>query len=214
MTDKGVGLRRDQSGTRDSAVILHPSRDQARAAWEEYLRGGLESLVMPWQIRTMGLLPADPRCKVRRAPFRGVGRPLVRLFGLPPVRPSSMNPTLCDWCESTVKRHEVGAEVELTLLFADVRGSTTLAEQVGPSEFQRLIDRFYRASTEILIETDALVDKLVGDEIIALYVPGIAGPDHPRRALDAAYRLLAATGHEAESEPWLPIGAGIHSGTA
>lgn len=188
-------------------------RELARGAWEAYLLGGLEMTVAPWRIRAMGLLPSDPRCKMCRAPFRGPGRPLVRFLGYPPATPSTMNPALCDHCEITARKHEVGVELELTLLFADVRGSTQLAERIGPSEFRALIDRFYRASTEVLVRTDGLVDKLVGDEVIALYVPGLAGERHAQRALDAARELLAVTGHSGDEEPWLSIGAGIHTGT-
>jgi adenylate cyclase len=125
-----------------------------------------------------------------------------------------MNPTLCNQCEELVTSHEIGAEVELSLLFADVRGSTALAERVGATEFQRVIDRFYRAATDVFIRSDALVDKLVGDEVIALYVPGIAGGDHPRRAIEAAQELLSVTGHGSGATPWLPIGAGVHTGVA
>ncbi len=74
-----------------------------------------------------------------------------------------------------VKKHQVGTEVQLTLLFADVRGSTNLAEEIGASAFHHLINRFYQTSTSVLVETDALIDKLIGDEVVGLYVPVIAG---------------------------------------
>ena len=189
-------------------------RELAREAWLGYLTGNHEWLNSNWRIRFMKRLPSDPRCKVCGAPFQGVGRPLLPALGMPFTKRSAMNPTLCNQCEVLVTTHEVGAEVELTLLFADVRGSTELAERVGPTEFQRQIDRFYRAATDALVRSAALVDKLVGDEVIALYVPGVAGEQHQRRAIDAALELLRVTGHGSVEGPWLPIGAGVHTGVA
>lgn len=123
------------------------------------------------------------------------------------------NPRFCNACDLWAKGHPGGAEIELTLLFADVRGSTRLAEDVGPSEFARLMQRFYRASTEVFIDSDAYVDKPVGDEVIALYFP-LWGADHAAKALQAAQNLLTATGHADTNGPWVPVGAGVHTGTA
>jgi adenylate cyclase len=100
------------------------------------------------------------------------------------------------------------------MLFADVRGSTALAEQMSPLEFSRLINRFYAVATDILVKTDAMVDRLVGDEVIGLYIPGMAGKEHPRKAIEAARRLLQLTGHSDLKGPWLPVGIGIHTGIA
>jgi adenylate cyclase len=100
------------------------------------------------------------------------------------------------------------------MLFADVRGSTSLAEGVRASEFSQLINRFYETSTSILIRTDALIDKLAGDEVAAFYVPGIAGPRYAHRAVEAAQQMLRATGHTDPDGPWIPVGVGIHTGTA
>jgi adenylate cyclase len=102
----------------------------------------------------------------------------------------------------------------MAMLFADIRGSTSLAEEMRPSEFSQLINRFYEASTRILIRTDALIDKLAGDEVAAFYVPGIAGPRYARRAVEAAQQLLRATGHAETKGPWIPVGVGVHTGTA
>lgn len=87
-----------------------------------------------------------------------------------------------------------GAEIECTLLFADVRGSTGLAERLPPRDFNRLMGRFYDAGAKVLIEHDAWVDKFVGDEIIGIFVPALATDAHARRGVDAALALLRATG--------------------
>jgi adenylate cyclase len=100
------------------------------------------------------------------------------------------------------------------MLFADVRGSTTLAEKMSPTVFSRLINRFYVVATDVLVRTDALVDRLIGDEVIGLFIPGFAGPEHARRAIEAAKALLDATGHRSPEGPWLPVRVGIHTGRA
>jgi adenylate cyclase len=108
-------------------------------------------------------------------------------------RASTKNPNYCDVCETFVRTHPGGAEVEISMLFADVRGSTTLAEQMRPTEFSRLMNRFFDCANRVVIDSDGLVDKLVGDEVVALYVPAV-GPDHARKAVDAAGRPTARDG--------------------
>ena len=111
-------------------------------------------------------------------------------------------------------RYPGGTELELSMLFVDVRGSTRMAERMTPAGFSELMNRFYRTATEVLIGTDAVIDKLVGDEVIGLYLPIFTGPNHARPAVLAARELLRATGHGDEEEPWLPIGIGVHTGVA
>jgi adenylate cyclase len=100
------------------------------------------------------------------------------------------------------------------MFFADVRGSTTLAEQLGAHEFSRLMNRFYVTATDALVRTDAFVDRLIGDEAIGLYVPAMAGTQHPRRAIEAAQNLLRLTGHANAQGAWLRVGIGVHTGSA
>jgi len=156
-----------------------------------------------------GFLPSDPRCKLCGSPFKGWGGFIMHLMGRDQSR---YNPRFCEKCQ--VFEHPGGAEVVLTMLFADVRGSTTLAEQMSARDFSRLINRFYTVATHVLIQTDALVDRLMGDEAIGLYIPGFAGPDHPSKAIEAAQELLRLTGHHDSKGPWLPVGIGIHTGSA
>jgi adenylate cyclase len=125
---------------------------------------------------------------------------------------SRYNPRFCQKCE--VFEHPGGAEIVLSMLFADVRGSTTLAEQMGAREFSNLMNRFYKVASHILIQSDAMVDRLLGDEVIGLYIPGFSGPDHPQRAIQAARELLRVTGHQDPGGPWLPVGVGVHTGSA
>ena len=183
--------------------------------WHSYLTGEQDDLGLRVRIarNVFKRLPTDPRCKVCNAPFSGVGGKAVTLLGFG-NKLSRFNPNLCDRCEKIVRKHQVGLEVQMTLLFADVRGSTKMAEQMKASEYHSIINRFYQVATEVLVHTDALVDKLVGDEVIGLYVPGIAGPNYAQKAVMAARELLKVTGHDNPNGPWLSIGAGVHTGIA
>jgi len=156
-----------------------------------------------------GLLPSNPRCKLCASPFKGWGGFIMHLLGRDQ---SKYNPRFCQSCE--IYEQPGGAEVILTMLFADVRGSTKLAEQMSALEFSRLINRFYTVATHVLVQTDALVDRLIGDEAIGLYIPGFAGPEHSRRAIEAAQDLLQLTGHRDSQGPWLQVGIGVHTGRA
>jgi adenylate cyclase len=100
------------------------------------------------------------------------------------------------------------------VLFADVRGSTMLGEKMGPTAYAELLNRFYRAATEVLIRHDAIIDKLIGDEVMALFIPGICGPEYHRRAVEAALGLLKAVGYRRSGEPWLALGAAVNAGVA
>jgi adenylate cyclase len=100
------------------------------------------------------------------------------------------------------------------MLFADVRGSSKIARQMPVAEFTRLMSRFYEVSKDVLFEADAIVEKFVGDEVVALFLPFMTGPDHADVALQAAQDLLRATGHGDPQGPWAPLGAAVNTGTA
>jgi adenylate cyclase len=181
-----------------------------RTPEEEWYRMLTEGEPVPRRLYHLhGLLPSDPRCKLCGSPFKGWGGFIMHLMGRDQSR---YNPRFCEKCK--VFEHPGGAEVVLTMLFADVRGSTTLAEKMSTREFSKLMNRFYTVATHVLIQTDALVDRLIGDEVVGLYIPGFAGPTHPRKAIEAAQELLRLTGHRDSKGPWLPVGIGVHTGVA
>jgi adenylate cyclase len=158
--------------------------------------------------RIMGVLPSPPRCKLCNAPFRGPGGVLMRAIGR---GPSPLNRRLCRFCLHAVHKHPGGAEVDISVLFADVRGSTAIAERMLPEEFSRLMARFYGAAAGAIDEQDGIVDKFLGDGAVALFIPGFAGSDHAADAIETARALLAQTGNDGP-EPWIPVGAGVHTG--
>jgi len=179
--------------------------------WRTYLTTG-EFKKEARQRRFLRMLPGEPRCKNCYAPFQGVGSSVAKF--LYSKHPSNMNPQMCNACDVFARTYQGGAEIELSLLFADVRGSTTLAEQMSPREFGQLINRFYNVASHILVHSDALIDKIIGDQAAGMYVPGVAGEDHAQRAIDAAQELLKQTGHGDPDGPWIPLGIGVHTGIA
>lgn len=178
--------------------------------WERFLSAGGDS----WQAvgrRLFKRIPADPRCRMCAAPFRGPGGGLMKLIG---KRQSDANPNWCTSCSNTISRYHGGAEVDGAMLFADIRGSTSLAEGMSPSEFHDLLDRFLSTATAVVFRHDGAVDKFVGDELVAYFFPLLAGERYTARAVDAGTDLLRATGHDDPAGPWVPVGVGVHSGRA
>jgi adenylate cyclase len=149
--------------------------------WEKMLTGNFPRLQRMRQI--WGVLPSPPRCKLCNAPFRGPGGVLMRALA---YGPSTLNRRLCKWCIRAMHKHPGGAEVEISVLFADVRGSTSLAERMPPDEFSRLMARFYGAAAGVIDAWDGIVDKFVGDGAVALFIPGFAGSEHATNAIAAA----------------------------
>jgi adenylate cyclase len=143
------------------------------------------------------------------APFAGIGSPFMRLLGRGRW---SKNPKYCGDCFDVLSRMHGGAEIEASLLFADVRGSTTLAEGMSPTEFRTRLDRFYDVASHIVVDQDGIVDKFVGDEVMALFIPALAQDQHAARAVDAGIAILNAM--RAEGDAALPLGAGVHTGVA
>ena len=129
-------------------------------------------------------------------------------------RPAENNPNLCSNCFTFVTSNHGGAEIEISLLFADIRGSTSLAETMPPGEYRKLLDRFYNVAADAVFGNDGFLDKFVGDEVVATFVPLLTGEQHASRALDAARALMKATGHGNGNRPWVPLGAGVHTGLA
>ena len=100
------------------------------------------------------------------------------------------------------------------MLFADIRGSTALAEGMSTQEFHALLNRFYATASRVVFEHDGFVDKFVGDELVAFFLPLLSRERHVAGAVAAAVALLRATGHADPTGPWVPLGAGVHTGPA
>jgi adenylate cyclase len=168
--------------------------------WQSLLVDGYEPLKKVQ--RVFRRLPHDPRCKLCQNPFAGVGGKVVGWMGR---KPSRKNPNLCQYCFDHLP--EGGIEIDIGVVFADVRGSTAIGERSTATEFAERLNRFYATATRVLIHHDALVDKLIGDEVMALFICGLAGGDYRRKAELAALEL-------AESVDDLPVGVAVNAGVA
>jgi adenylate cyclase len=169
--------------------------------------------------RILRALPSSPRCGMCGAPFSGVGSRLVRPLGF---RPSRKNPALCATCVELAPPG--GITTEVGVMFADLRGFTTRSESLTPQQASVLLRRLYAVAEDVLFP-EALIDKLIGDEVMALYLPifvtksSWSPTDADRRAvanimLDHARRLLAGLGYGSVDGPALDLGIGIDYGEA
>jgi adenylate cyclase len=158
-------------------------------------------------------IPSSPRCKLCNAPFGGPGGAVMKHFGFGRF---PGNPAICQNCISQYRKMGVtGAEIPVTLLFADIRGSTGIGERLSPTGFHDFLVHFYRLGSAAILDNGGIIDKLVGDEVIGLFFGGISGPRHAAAGIAAATELVARAGR-ADATPMgsIPIGAGIHTGIA
>lgn len=178
--------------------------------WRQILAGEHRAVLS--MRRAFRRIPAAPRCKLCHAPFAGPGGFVLR----PWFGPWERNAQLCKSCMRQLLKTGIGgAEVEISLLFADIRGSTSLGERLRPAEFSAVMSAFYRLGAHSITEADGIVDKFVGDEVIGLFIPGYAGRDHAGRAIAAGTALIAAAGRaDATVNGPIPVGVGIHTGIA
>jgi adenylate cyclase len=105
-----------------------------------------------------------------------------------------------------MEKHPGGAEVGLTVLFADVRGSTAIAEQRSAEEFRAILEAFYAQVTHAVSSELGIIDKFLGDGVMALFLPSFAAEMDAAHGVAAGRRILAG----AE----LPVGVGVNTGPA
>jgi adenylate cyclase len=173
--------------------------DERRGEWERLLTGPLDTL----ETRLWKRLPSDPRCLVCNSPYGRPFGPLMRLIG---YGRSARYPQMCRPCFRHLEKSPGGAEVTLTVLFTDVRGSTAIAETTSPGAFRLLLEAFYAQVTEAVGAEKGIIDKFLGDGVMALFVPSFAG------GMDAAHGVAAARRILAGAE--LPVGVGVNTGSA
>jgi adenylate cyclase len=157
--------------------------------------------------RAFAIAPGSPRCKFCNAPFTGFSAGAFKLLG---YSQSRKNPHLCARCVESAP--EGGAVVPLAILFADVRGYTSLTEQRGTMEAAALVNRFYEVASKAFLPLGGLLGQIAGDEVMALFVPGLAGHSYQGKAVRAGTSLLGAAGYGKGTPSWVNLGAGIASG--
>jgi len=155
-------------------------------------------------------LPKNPRCRICYLPFKGFGGFLFRnFFG---AESSKLNPQLCNLCERFADKYRGGAELEIAVMFVDIRNSTAMAEKISAEEFSKKVNRFYAAVTKVFYRNYGMVEKFQGDEVGGFFVPGFTGPGYRKSAVKAAPEALESLGYHSSAGPWIEVGVGIHSG--
>ncbi len=202
-------MRRTVASSEVVAIEPRVDSEQADAHWHALLTGEDPTLL---EVRRFWRhVPSSPRCKVCASPTRGPGGALARLFWHGPMR---TNPLLCKACFGQLSQHPGGAELEISVVFADVRGSTALAERSSAGEFRSLIQAYYGSAAEAIDTHGGIIDKFLGDGVMALFVPVITGENHAARAIDAGRAILTGVERGGLGRRGLMVGAGVHTGEA
>jgi adenylate cyclase len=110
-----------------------------------------------------------------------------------------------------------GERRELSVLFSDIRGFTSIAERMSPEELTRFINEYLTPMTDIVFETDGTLDKYIGDAVMAFWGAPVDQADHAQRACTAALKMLERLEGlkkewRAAGRPDFDIGVGINSG--
>ena len=149
-------------------------------------------------------------------PIRGV---LSMPFKLAGVRISRMNPNLCTLCETKFRSVKKAQQVTVpaTVLFADVRGYTSLSEEVDAGDMTAMLGEFYDHCSAAVWERDGIVNKLIGDAIFAIYNFPIRRSDHIKQAVLSGIELqlrcrAMTTTKPGERNVPVGVGVGIHTG--
>jgi adenylate cyclase len=186
-----------------------PQDDATSSMWHALLTGEDPSLLRVR--RAWKHIPAAPRCKVCASPFHGFGGAIAKMLWHGPMQD---NPLLCKACFGQLSKHTGGAELEITVLFADVRGSTGLAERISAGAFRGLLQDFYRVAGTAIDQNGGIIDKFLGDGVMALFLPVITGENHAGRGVEAGKAILEGVERSGLAAKGLMIGAGIHTGDA
>ncbi len=110
-----------------------------------------------------------------------------------------------------------GKRVDITILFADIRGFTTYSEKQTPEKLVSVLNRYLAAAAEAVLHEEGTVDKFLGDAVMAWFNAPLRQPDHTLRAVKAALILrdsIAALHRELPERDQLDFGVGIHYGDA
>jgi len=152
--------------------------------------------------------------------LRGIASIPYRLVGL---KPSRMNPNTCTFCELAFTKimRARNVTIDASVLFADLRGYTTLTRTLAPQAMAAILDAFYDACAAAIWDHDGLLNKTIGDAVMAVFNFPIQHADHAEQAVLAARDLQAscrakfielAAAHGLD-EKQLGVGIGIDSGS-
>lgn len=154
-------------------------------------------------------------------PIRG---PLSAPFRLVGIKPSRMNPNTCTICEMAFSRvmKARAVSIDATVMFADLRGYTVLTQRIDQPALTALLDAFYDDCARAIWRYDGLLNKTIGDAVLAIFNFPVRQQDHALEAVLAAreiqqrfserreelVRSVAQSGEEVE----IGVGIGIDCG--
>ena len=111
-----------------------------------------------------------------------------------------------------------GKTRDVTLLFSDIRGFTTLSESTSPQEVVNLLNRYFSRQVGVVFRNQGTLDKFIGDCIMAMWGAPLDDPQHARHAVETALEmervLLEFKAELGERGKAFDVGIGIHSGPA
>lgn len=186
-----------------------PARGEHSEHWARLL-GGDDSHLSVLQ-RTLSKLPSPPRCKLCMAPFTGPYAPFLRVLGF---KRWALNQQMCRVCVRDLERHSGGAEVPVSLVYVDVRGSTEIAERMSASEFSDGLRRYLSLVGAAVDQEHGVIDHMAGDGVMAMWIPGFVGRQHPKRAVKAAIQIARSIEAAVDAGEGFPAGVGVHTGEA
>lgn len=175
--------------------------------WTTIFRDGHPDLTK--QHRFHKLLPRDPRCRLCLVPFDGMGGWYMRRKG---KGRSSRNGHYCAACDGFLEAFPGGAEVEMSVLFVDIRNSTAYTDGAAPADVSGRVNRFLDTAVRSLTDHDGFIMAFYGDCVVAVWPPGFVGPDHAGKAIGAAQALVANPSFRRGANAGIPIGIGVHTG--
>jgi len=124
-----------------------------------------------------------------------------------------LSPTLVERLSANPQALVLGGEErELTVLFSDIRGFTSMSEKMNPTELTALLNGFLTPMTDILLDSDGTIDKYMGDAIMCFWNAPLDIADHERKACLAALRMVASLEalNEGREKP-LKVGIGLNT---
>ena len=127
-----------------------------------------------------------------------------------------LSPDVAESLRADPSRADLGGSlVELTALFADLRGFTTFTERTDPGEVMEMLNHYFSTAVPIIFENGGTVVQFVGDALLAVFDAPQPRPDHAYRAARSALGIQEAIGREAGgSGDWPKFRIGINTGLA
>jgi class 3 adenylate cyclase len=175
-------------------------------------RGALELL----NLRN-ALKEAETKLKESRAQFLYIKETFSRY----------VSPAVVDAIVQDPSRVRLGGDMkDVTVLFADIRGYSTLSEQLSPTEVIGLLNRYFEKVSSVILNCDGMINEFEGDGILAVFGAPLELKDHADRAVEAALKMLDAVDelnveweNDGTAKKWQSVGldklrirVGIHSG--